>query len=209
MRTRVKICGITNIEDALAACELGADALGFVFTKSPRLIAVRDAAFIADRLPPFVKKVGVFTEATPRLVVIAGQVPLDMVQLHGEQSEEFASSLGTASVIRAVRMKDETALAMLREWETGAAYLLDAWNPTQKGGTGETFNWDLAIRAKESGKPIILAGGLTPENVGEAVRAVRPYAVDVSSGVEASPGKKDYNKIKEFMDNVRATDQNT
>lgn len=206
MRTRVKICGMTNLEDALAACELGADAIGFVFAESPRQITVEQAADIADQLPPFVKTVGVFTDENPRVASIADWVPLDMVQLHGDQSEEFAEWLGTIPIVRVVRMRDETSLDLLAKWELGSAYLLDSWTVDRQGGTGDAFNWDLALRSGEFGKPIILAGGLTAENVGEAVKKVRPYAVDVSSGVESSPGQKDYTKIKEFIANVRAAD---
>ena len=206
MRTRVKICGMTNLEDALAACELGADAIGFVFAESPRRISVERAADIADQLPPFVKTIGVFTDENPRVASVRDWVPLDMVQLHGDQTEPFAEWLGITPLIRVVRIRDEDSLQLLQTWELGAAYLLDTWTPDQKGGTGGTFNWDLAVRAKEFGKPIILAGGLTPENVADAIRTVRPYAVDVASGVESSPGKKDYKLMKEFIQNARALD---
>lgn len=207
MRTRIKICGITNIDDALVACELGADAIGFVFAESPRQVSLEEAATIADQLPPFVKAVGVFTAENPRVAAVAEWVPLDLIQLHGDQTEQFAEWLGAMRVIRGVRIKDETSLKWLKKWEHAAAYVLDTWSAKQKGGTGKTFNWDFAVRAKEFGKPLMLAGGLTPENVAEAVRAVRPYAVDVSSGVESFPGKKDHKKMKEFIANVRAADE--
>lgn len=207
MTTRIKICGVTNVEDALAACELGADAIGFVFAEGPRQVSLEEAAEIADQLPPLVKTVGVFTSESPRVSAIADWVPLDLIQLHGEQTEEFAEWLGATRVIRAVRMRDEKSLEWLKKWERGAAYLLDAWHAEKRGGTGVTFNWELAVRAKEFGKPIILAGGLSPENVADAIRTVRPYGVDVSSGVEAFRGKKDHRKIKEFIANVRAADE--
>jgi phosphoribosylanthranilate isomerase len=207
MRTKIKICGITNVEDALAACELGADAIGFVFAESPRQVSLEKAAEIVGALPPFVKTVGVFTDENPSVAAAADLIPLDLVQLHGDQAEQFAERLGAARVIRAVRIRDESSLERLNEWKLAAAYLLDTWHGDKHGGTGATFNWNLAIKAKEYGKPIILAGGLTPENVADAVRAVRPYAVDVSSGVESRRGKKDYNKMKEFIANVRAADE--
>ncbi len=205
--TRIKICGITNAEDALAACEFGADAIGFVFAESPRQVSLEEAADIADQLPPFVKTVGVFTSENPRVSAIADWVPLDLIQLHGDQTEQFADWLGQDRVLRAVCIKNEESLAWLKKWELGTAYVLDTWAKDQKGGTGQTFDWELALRAKEFGKPIILAGGLTPENVAEAVRIVKPYAVDVSSGIESFRGKKDHAKMEEFIRNVRAADE--
>lgn len=206
MRTRIKICGITNIEDALAACELGADAIGFVFAESPRKIAVEDAKRIVHQIPPFVQTVGVFTSEGAEVFATAVSANLELIQLHGDQSEEFSRSLGRFKVIRAVRVKDERSLKQLKEWHSASTFLLDTWSPDQKGGTGTSFNWDLALKAKNSGKAIILAGGLNPSNIAEAIRTVRPHAVDVSSGVEAQPGKKDLTKLKEFIDNVRAAD---
>ncbi|HPP74889.1 MAG TPA: phosphoribosylanthranilate isomerase [Armatimonadota bacterium] len=208
MRTRVKICGITNLEDALAACEFGADAIGFVFAKSPRQISAEAAGDIADHLPPFTKTVGVFTNDDQEVIRAADWVPLDLIQLHGEQSDHFADLIGAGRVIRAIRIRDEESLKQFERWKSGAAYLLDTWASDKMGGTGGTFNWEIAKKAKDYGKPVILAGGLTPENVADAIRAVRPYAVDVSSGVEISPGKKDIRKIKEFIDNVRSADEN-
>ena len=125
----------------------------------------------------------------------------------GDQTEQFAEWIGPTRVIRAVRIRDEKSLEWLKKWEIGVAYAFDTWMPDKKGGTGETFNWELAVKAKEYGKPLILAGGLTPKNVADAVKIVRPYAVDVSSGIETFPGKKDYNKMKEFIANVRAADE--
>ena len=206
MTTRIKICGITNVEDALKACELGADAIGFIFAESPRQVSLEEAADIADQLPPFVKTVGVFTSENPRVAAVADWVPLDLIQLHGDQTEQFAEWLGQDRVLRGVRIKDEKSLDWLKKWERGTGYVLDTWAKSKKGGTGDTFDWNLALRAKEFGKPIVLAGGLTPENVAEAIRIVRPYAVDVSSGVEAFRGKKDHAKMKEFIDHVRAAD---
>ncbi|MBI2844246.1 MAG: phosphoribosylanthranilate isomerase [Armatimonadetes bacterium] len=207
MRTRVKVCGITNLEDAIAACELGVDAVGFVFAESARQVTLEEAAEIADQLPPFVKTVGVFTAENPRVSAIADWVPLDLIQLHGDQTEQFAEWIGGARVVRAVRIRDESSLKWLKKWEHSVAYVLDTWVAKQPGGTGKTFDWSLAVRAKEFGKPVILAGGLSPENVVEAIRTVRPYGVDVSSGVESFRGKKDHKKMKEFIANVRAADE--
>jgi phosphoribosylanthranilate isomerase len=206
MTTKIKICGITNAEDALAACAMGADAIGFVFAESPRQVSLEEAAEIADQLPPFVKTVGVFTSENPRVAAVADWVPLDLIQLHGDQTEQFAEWIGQDRVLRGVIVKNEKSLEWLKKWERGAAYVLDTYAKGKKGGTGTTFDWSLALKAKEFGKPVILAGGLTPENVTEAIRIVRPYAVDVSSGVESFRGKKDHVKMKEFIDNVRAAD---
>lgn len=206
MRTRIKICGITNIEDALACAEFGADAIGFVFAESPRHIEPEKALEIANQLPPFVQAVGVFTAEDETVAQIANFVKLDFIQLHGDQSDEFAAKFESKRIIRAVRVKDELSLV---PYKYGATYLLDTWKPGVLGGTGATFNWELAVKAKEFDKPIILAGGLSMENIADAIRIVRPYAVDVSSGVEISPGKKDRNKIKEFIRNVRAADATT
>lgn len=206
MRTRIKICGITNIDDALMAAELGADALGFVFAESPRQISFDAAAKIIRRLPPFIRTVGVFTEESPIVAEIARCVPLDLIQLHGDQTEEFAESLGASRVIRAVRVSEESSLERLKMRLACTSVLLDTYDPKQKGGTGTTFNWDLAVIAKRYGKPIILAGGLNPANIIQAIQTVHPYGVDVSSGVEAEPGKKDLTKLKELIDNVRSAD---
>jgi phosphoribosylanthranilate isomerase len=207
MITRIKICGITNIEDALAAYELGADALGFVFADSPRQVTEEQAGSIVNALPPLVTTVGVFTESDEKILGIAAWVGLDLIQLHGDQNEQFAEQIRSSRVIRAARIRDEDSLEKLTRWKHGAAYLLDTWTGGQMGGTGTAFNWKLAIKAKEYGKPIILAGGLTPDNIKDAIISIRPFAIDVSSGVESRPGKKDYSKMKEFIANVRAADQ--
>src|SRR5579862_5533087 len=180
MTVRVKICGITNLEDALAAIEAGADALGFVFCEtSPRKIAPAQAAQIIAALPPFVSKVGVFADASEQAVrQIADQCDLDLLQLHGQETPEFCNLFGVKAV-KAFRIKDESSLEGLRAYRT-AAWLLDSFVPGQLGGSGQVFNWELARRATELGRPVILAGGLAPLNVGQAVRQVRPYAVDVS-----------------------------
>ncbi len=199
MSTIVKICGITSTADALAATEAGADALGFMFyEKSPRNIALKAAVGIARKLPPFVIKVGVFVNAPEAEVMRAvSECGLNILQFHGEETPQYCQ-LFPVITIKAFRIKDTNSLKALPDYKTDA-WLLDAHAPDQLGGTGEKFNWDLAIEAQKLGKPIFLAGGLTPENVGEAVRRVRPYAVDVSSGVEASPGKKNHEKVRAFI----------
>ncbi|HIJ80226.1 MAG TPA: phosphoribosylanthranilate isomerase [Desulfuromonadales bacterium] len=194
---RVKICGITSLEDALLAINAGADALGFVFfEESSRFITPDNAAAVIRRLPPFVQTVGLFVnEELASVNMIAGQCGLDLVQLHGEESPEYCMGINRR-VIKAFRVKDSSVLDELPRYDV-AGYLLDTWSPVAHGGTGTTFNWEIAARAA-SQRPIILAGGLTPENVGDAIRQVRPYAVDVSSGVESAPGKKDVLKVTSF-----------
>jgi phosphoribosylanthranilate isomerase len=194
---RVKICGITNIEDALLAVRYGADAIGFVFAESPRRITPQAAASITKQLPPFVSKVGVFVDELRSIVHdICEMCGLDTVQLHGEESPEYAGSLKPA-VIKSIRIKDDASLKAMQSYHA-SAYLLDTYDDALRGGTGRTFDWSLAKKAKKHGL-VILSGGLTPENVREAVEAVKPYAVDVSSGIEEKPGKKDEKKLKEFI----------
>lgn len=200
LRTRVKICGITNETDARLAVDAGADSVGFVFfEKSPRCVGVEEARRIIDGLPPFVSKVGVFVNAT--LDQIRGTVVgcgLDAVQLHGDETPEFAATISFAKCYKAFRVQDAGALEQLPAFHT-CAWLLDSYVRGQMGGTGESFNWDIARAAVGMGRPVILAGGLTHENVCRAVRQVRPYGVDVSSGVEASPGRKDPHKVRMFV----------
>jgi len=204
MSTWVKICGITNQADAQVAIEARADALGFVFyPKSPRHLAVPAAAEIAKQLPGFVLKVGVFVNALKADVLRAiGECGLNLLQFHGSEPPEYCLQFGLMSM-KAFRMRDAATLKELRQYQT-SAWLLDAYSPEAAGGTGEKFNWDLAVAAQKFGKPIFLAGGLTPENVAEAVRKVRPFGVDVSSGVEISPGKKDPAKVRAFINAAKA-----
>ena len=199
MSVIVKICGITNTPDALAAIEAGADALGFVFhDNSPRHVSPRTAGEIIQQLPPFVSKVGVFVDAPEELVLRAiGECGLNLLQFHGNESPEYCTQFGLMSV-KAFRIQDAASLEQLPKYPTDA-WLLDTYSPARPGGTGETFDWDLAVTAKQYGRPIFLAGGLTPENVGEAVSRVQPYAVDVSSGVESAPGRKDALKVSAFL----------
>ncbi len=206
MSTRIKICGLTTVEDALAAVAAGADALGFIFyDRSPRYVAPEMVASITRQLPPLVTKVGVFVNAPAaeirRVVQVAG---LDIPQLHGEETPEFCARLGWP-VIKAFRLQSAAAVAQLASYPV-AAWLLDAFVPGLRGGTGAQFNWEWAIQAKAGGRPVILAGGLTPDNVAEAVRTVQPYAVDISSGVETAPGQKDIPRLQQLIRAVRAAD---
>jgi phosphoribosylanthranilate isomerase len=207
MPVKVKICGLTNAPDALAAAQAGADALGFVFyDQSPRRVSVEAAAAIIPSLPPFIVKVGVFVNAPEDLVFRAiRQCGLNLLQFHGDESPEYCLQFGLMSM-KAFRIRDAASLDALPNYKTDS-WLLDAFAPDKLGGTGHTFNWDLAIAAQKLGRPIFLAGGLTPENVAEAVRRVRPYAVDVSSGVESVPGKKDHAKVKAFISAAKAASE--
>jgi phosphoribosylanthranilate isomerase len=200
MSTKVKICGITSIADALAAADAGADMIGLMFyEKSPRRISLALAAEIARAVSPFVLKVGVFVNPEEALVTRAiAECGLSVLQFHGDEPSEFCTQFGLMSV-KALRVKDADSLAALEKFQTDA-FLLDAFSKSGLGGTGEKFNWDLAAAAQKFGKPIFLAGGLTPENVADAVKQVRPFAVDVSSGVESAPGKKDAAKVRAFIE---------
>lgn len=195
---KVKICGITTVEDALHAAEVGADALGFVFyERSPRHIRPESAREIVAALPPFVTAMGLFVNADPgRIREIANFCALDVLQLHGDETPE-GCLLPPYRTVKALRVKGEETLADLSRWPVSAV-LLDAWVPDAYGGTGHRFDWGLAARAARE-RRIVLAGGLTARNVAEAVRTVRPYAVDVSSGVESSPGRKDPGKVRDFI----------
>ena len=199
MKTRVKICGITSVADGQAAAGSGADLIGLMFYEgSPRHIPLELAAEIAHAVPPFVLKTGVFVNPSEDLVMEAiAKCGLNLLQFHGDETPEFCTQFGIMS-LKAFRIRDESSLAELPKFPTDA-YLLDAYSASGLGGTGEKFNWDLAITAKQFGKPIFLAGGLTPENVAAAVQQVQPFAVDVSSGVESAPGKKDAVKVKAFI----------
>ncbi|MFQ6043705.1 MAG: phosphoribosylanthranilate isomerase [Candidatus Poribacteria bacterium] len=196
--TKVKICGITNLDDAIAAVEFGADALGFVFVpNTPRYIEPAKAAEIIARLPPFLTTVGLFVnDSTERIKQVADQCKLNVIQLHGQESPDFCLRFNR-KVIKAFRVKDRESLTALPEY-TVSAYLLDTYVKGAMGGTGVTFDWRFASDAKKYGL-VILAGGLNPENVARAIQQARPYGVDVSSGIEAEPGKKDHNKLKDFI----------
>jgi len=200
---KVKICGITNLADAQTAVEAGADLLGFVFyEKSPRHVTVQAAKDITRQLPPSVARVGVFVNAPPALVSQAlDECGLNVLQFHGDEAPEDCVKFGVMSM-KAFTVRGVESLRALPAYHTDA-WLLDAYVSDRRGGTGATFNWDLAVEAQKFGRPIFLAGGLTAENVAEAVRRVRPFAMDVSSGVESAPGKKDQMKVKAFITAVR------
>ncbi len=200
-RTRIKICGITNNEDAAAAVEFGADALGFIFFRgSKRYIDPAAAGEIISKLPPFITAVGVFVnqdlDEIKEIIDIAG---VSAVQLHGDETPEFCSSV-PAKVIKALRVKDNIDTDSLAQYPV-QAILLDTYSDSEYGGTGKSFDWGILKDIKIEQK-IILSGGLSPDNVAQATDAVRPYAVDVNSGVEAGPGKKDHEKLKKFIEAI-------
>jgi phosphoribosylanthranilate isomerase len=202
MSIRVKICGITNREDAEAAVAAGADALGFIlYEKSKRFIPIEEAIKIADTLPPFVQTVAVTVNATREFTNMGWRKLLKnfgAAQLHGGESPVHVKAVGKYLPVIKVFAADQAATVRLENYDV-VAFLLDT--PSKEhGGTGQTFDWDLAIEFKKrTSKPLILSGGLNPENVAKAVETVQPYAVDVSSGVEASPGKKDHAKLRDFI----------
>ncbi|HSJ81974.1 MAG TPA: phosphoribosylanthranilate isomerase [Thiobacillus sp.] len=199
MAVRVKICGITRLQDLHAACDAGADALGFVFyEKSPRHLSIASAAALLRELPPFVQSVGLFVNAEPAFIESVLQaVPLDLLQFHGDETPADCARFGRP-YIKAVRVNRETdLLKCAADFDAACGLLLDAWVTGVPGGTGERFDWSL-IPANLP-KTVILSGGLTPDNVAEAVQRVRPWAVDVSSGVEVSKGIKDAHKIAQFI----------
>ncbi len=203
-KVKVKICGITNLTDACTAVRLGADALGFIFAPSPRRITPQTAREIIRAVPPFVKTVGVFVNEAPVSIrKVINDCGLDLVQLHGDESADLCDELMPYTV-KALRIKDESSL------QTGQAYhgkvralLLDTYSKEKAGGTGKTFDWELAIKIKKQGTPIIISGGLAPANIAAAIHTVRPYAVDVNSGVEERPGKKSPTLIRDLMEKVR------
>lgn len=192
----VKICGITSASDALAAAGAGADALGFVFAPSPRRVTPEHARSIIRELPDSVLTVGVFVNEDPeRTLEIKTHCGLDMLQLHGDESEEMARALGNG-IIKALRVRDD-------EPPSGAEFpdtmlLLDTYRQGVYGGAGETFRWDTAVKIART-RPIILAGGLDPDNITQAVTTVRPFGVDVSTGVEYEPGRKDHDRVARFV----------
>ena len=211
MISRVKICGIARWEDASLACELGADSLGFNFyEKSPRAVSPSAAWDIIRRLPPFVAPVGVFVNwQSPAVLALAKSLRLAAVQLHGDESSACVAECARhLPVIKAFRVGADFRLSELDRYKSASAFLIDAAPTAQKapqfGGTGQTANWDVSREAAGSHR-IILAGGLTPENVAEAIRSVRPYAVDVASGVESSPGIKDPSRLRSFFSAVVAS----
>ncbi len=204
---RIKVCGLTDPDQALETCMAGADAIGFVFTpKSPRLLSREDARHIIKKMPPMVQSVGVFVdESIDTIREIVEFCGIDLVQLHGSEPPGFCKLLAPR-VIKAFRVKNDRVLQEIENY-SGAVrgILIDTWARGTHGGTGKTFDWDVARKIVASiDMPVILAGGLEPGNVEEAVSKVRPWGVDVSSGVETAPGQKSIEKIKEFIRNARA-----
>ena len=204
MAVRVKICGITRLQDLHAACDAGTDALGFVFyEKSPRHLTIETAAALLRELPPFVQSVGLFVNAEPAFIESVLQaVPLDLLQFHGDETPADCARFGRP-YLKAVRVnRDTDLLKYAADFDAARGLLLDAWVPGVPGGTGERFDWRLIPPVLP--KQVILSGGLTPDNVAEAVQGVRPWAVDVSSGVEAIKGIKDAHKIAQFIAKAKA-----
>jgi phosphoribosylanthranilate isomerase len=203
-KVKVKICGITNLEDALTAVELGVCALGFIFASSPRQITKDMARSIIRVIPPFVQTVGVFVNEGPvRIREVVRHCGLDLVQLHGDEPPELCSEL-MPHTIKALRIRDEDCLSKCRAYRGKVrALLLDTYSKEKFGGTGKTFDWSLAVRIKEIGIPIILSGGLGPSKVKQAIDTVAPYAVDVNSGIEDYPGKKNHNLMRNLMEIIR------
>jgi phosphoribosylanthranilate isomerase len=199
---KIKICGITNLEDAMAAAEDGADALGFIFyKKSPRYVEPLKAAEIVRQLPPFITPVAVFVnEREEKIRDIQFTTGIKVLQFHGDERPEFCDRFATR-VIKAFQVKDKESIKHMAHYHVGA-FLLDSYKDGERGGTGTIFDWHLAVVAKTFGR-VILAGGLTPENVAEAVKLVQPYGVDVAGGVEREKGLKDHAKLKKFITEVR------
>jgi phosphoribosylanthranilate isomerase len=204
--TWIKICGLTNVEDALAASSLGTDALGFIFAPSQRRVTPALARDIIRRLSPPTFKVGVFVDEDIEIVRrIAGECHLDAVQLHGRETPEYCGQL-PIPVIKAIRVKDAASLEAIPLYPS-FSILLDAFNPGQAGGTGKTFCWEVARQARET-RNFILSGGLYPGNVRQAIHLLRPWGVDVCSGVEKIPGQKDQTKMLNFIKEAKAADEN-
>ena len=202
MRIRAKICGITSYEDAIHAINVGADALGFVFYKpSPRYISIEQASHICRRLPPFVSKVGLFVNASrAEIDEVCNAVALDLLQFHGDEQEQDCIGF-PVPYIKAIRIQSNKDFEYAEnEFSRALAILVDAYKPGVPGGTGESFDWSLL--PKERLKPLILAGGLNEKNIYQAIQSVRPYAVDVSGGVEREKGKKNHQTVTQFLNEV-------
>jgi phosphoribosylanthranilate isomerase len=202
---KVKICGITNLEDALCAQESGADFLGFVFAKSPRMIQPKDAKLIIDSLRESVKIVAVFVneeqERTRRIISELGRV--DLVQFHGSETMQYCRQFKEKKIIKAFRIQDEFSVSQIKDFDEVDFILLDSYSDNVHGGTGKGFDLCLAVKAKAYNIPLFLSGGLTPDNVKCAVDKVRPFCADVSSGVELRPGEKNHKLVKSFIQNVK------
>ena len=208
LRTRIKVCGITGKDDARAAVAAGADGLGFIFVKeSPRLVDPDVVRAVTGELPPFVNSIGVFCDEDIEVVEeIINYCHLTLVQLHGSESPEYCKGV-SRPVIKSFSVRPETESQELVTYsEVASGFLLDTYHKDMAGGTGKVFDWKLVEQIQPPG-PVILAGGLNPENVGDAIRLVKPFAVDVNSGVEYQPGRKDTDKLKSFADEVRKADE--
>lgn len=203
---QVKICGITNEEDALRAADCGADALGFIFYPlSPRYIKPVDVRKLIRVLPVELVKVGVFVnEKTDEIKKVMKYCGLDMIQLHGDEKPEFCREFPSAQVIKAVELKNEADFVYAKSYHVGAI-LVDSRHAGLYGGTGRKANWDFACRIKNK-KPLILSGGLNEDNIAQAIKDVAPHALDINSGVESEPGKKDHAKLARIFDIIRAVD---
>ncbi len=204
---KVKVCGITNLYDALNAVDLGADALGFIlYCKSKRYVEPKTVRFITKKLPPFVTKVGVFVNEDRNVVLeVLSYCGLDFAQLHGDESPDDCRYIGKDRVIKVFRIKGEEDIKSVEDYsDCVRAVLLDTYSESEYGGTGKTFNWEIAKEiVNRYDVPVILSGGLNPDNVEDAIRFVCPFAVDVSSGVEEEPGKKDLLKVKGFISRAK------
>jgi phosphoribosylanthranilate isomerase len=204
-RTWIKMCGMTRAEDALAAADAGADAVGFIFAESPRRIEPQAARAIGRVLPPHILRFGVFVDEAPATIGhVIEEAGLDRVQLYGFEEALLREVVGTR-MVKAFRVADESVLTEIRSWNPDC-FFLDTFSRHAVGGTGESFDWSIALRAKALGR-VVLAGGLDPENVADAIREVEPFGVDVSSGIEDTPGHKSPDKIWAFVKAVRAADR--
>lgn len=198
---RVKICGITNIEDAILSVEYGADALGFIFCKSPRQVTIKKAEKILREIPPYVNKVAVIKDfSLSEIKEIIDELPIDTLQFHGDETEDFCLQFKNKTLVKVIPIDSEHSLKRVQNYQNMPYLHLDTYSK-MGGGSGEVFNWD--ITKKISGKKIILAGGLNPDNIVEAIEQVQPYGVDVSSGVEKIKGIKDPIKLKAFIEKVK------
>ncbi len=205
-RPRIKICGITTREQATAVAAAGADAIGLVFAKSPRQVTVRQAMEIISDLPPLVQTVGVFVDPSPEeLSEIMASCQLDLIQMHGNESVELCAKFAPR-VIKAHRIRNRDDINTLDRYQQAVrGFLLDTWAPEASGGTGKTFDWSIAAHAcRRLTRPVILAGGLTPDNVISAIRAAGPWGIDASSGLEDAPGIKNMKKVEAFIQAVRS-----
>jgi phosphoribosylanthranilate isomerase len=204
---KVKICGITNLEDALCAQSAGADFLGFVFAESPRRISGESAKKIIEKLSEDIHIVALFvnekTEIVDNIINTIGRV--DILQFHGDETPEYCSNFSSKKVMKAFRLKNEITIRSISGFKDIDFVLVDSYSDDVYGGTGKEINLDLALKAKEYGYPLFLSGGLNPANVKQAISKVNPFCVDVSSGVEESPGKKDHDLIRKFINNAKGS----